>query len=141
MSIKCARWLFLLSGLYGVLVITPMLFLERLQNELSPPPLNHPEWYYGFVWVTLGWQIVYLLMSRDPLRFRPMILPAILGKAGFAGSALVLVALQRLDALMIGPAFIDLTLACLFLWAFIGLRDPTRTQPTTDHGPLPCVSS
>ena len=99
---------------------------EKEVEELYPPALTHPEWYYGFVSVTLAWQIVYLMMWRDPLRFRPMLLPAIGGKVGFATSVLVLFAQQRLDATSACLVSIDLLLAALFFWAFLALGGPTK---------------
>jgi hypothetical protein len=121
MTIKFARYLFLAAGIYGLAIVTPLFFLEMQLSEQFPPPITHPEFYYGFVCVTLAWQFVYLMMWRDPLRFRPMLIPAIMGKAGFAISALVLFALQRLEAASVWLASIDLFLAALFAWAFLAL--------------------
>lgn len=126
MTIKWARRLFLAAGIYGVVVVTPLFFLEQQLSERYPPAITHPELYYGFVSVTFGWQIVYLMLWRDPLRFRPIIVPAVVGKVGFASSVLVLVALQRLEpaGLVMAPG--DLVLSALFLWAFFALGDQTR---------------
>ncbi len=126
MTIKFARRLFLAAGIYGVAIVTPMFFLETEMGERYPPAITHPEWYYGFVSVTLAWQIVYLMMWRDPLRFRPMLIPAIVGKAGFAISVIVLFAQQRLEAAHVWWASIDLIMAALFAWAFVALgRKPS----------------
>src|SRR6516225_7468906 len=98
MTIKFARQLFLGAGIYGMAVIVPMFFLEHLIGEYNPPPITHAEFYYGFVCVAFAWQIVYLMMSRDPLRLRPMLIPAIISKAGFGISVYVLFAQGRLEA-------------------------------------------
>src|SRR5262245_13984590 len=108
MTITVARRLFLVAGVYGVAVVTPLFFLEKQIGEQSPPPISHPEWYYGFVSVTFAWQIVYLMMSRDPLRYRPMLLPAIVGKGGFAISVLALFAQGRLEAAGVWLPSVDL---------------------------------
>ncbi len=126
MTITFARRLFLTAGIYGVVVVAPLFFLEKELSERYPPAITHPELYYGFVFVTFAWQIVYLMMGRDPLRYRPMLLPAILGKTGFALSALVLFALQRVDAAVAWLAPIDLVLAALFAWAFLALGGQAR---------------
>jgi hypothetical protein len=126
MSIKFAQRMFLTAGIYGFGVVTPLFFLEKKLGERYPPAITHPELYYGFVWVTFVWQIVYLMMWRDPLRFRPMLIPAIVGKAGFAISVLVLFAQQRLQAAIVWLPSIDLILAALFVWAFIALGGQTR---------------
>jgi hypothetical protein len=121
MTITFARRLFLGAGIYGMAVITPLFFLERLIGESDPPPITHPEFYYGFVCTAFAWQVVYLMMSRDPLRFRPVLIPAIMGKAGFAVSVFALVAQGRLAARNVVLPSIDLLLAALFAWAYIAL--------------------
>ena len=121
MTIKFARRLFLGAGLYGLAVLAPLFFLERVIGEYAPPPLTHAEFYYGFVCTALAWQVVYLMMSRDPLRFRPVLIPAILGKAGFAVSVFALVAQGRLAARNAVLPSIDLLLAALFAWAYVAL--------------------
>jgi hypothetical protein len=126
MTIKFARRLFLVAGIYGVAVVTPLFFLEKHLAQQFPPALTHPEWYYGFASVTLAWQIVYLMMWRDPVGFRPMLIPAIVGKAGFAISVLVLFAQQRTAGAGVWLTSIDLLFAVLFGWAFLALRIPTK---------------
>lgn len=121
MTERFAQRLFLVCGVYGVVVVVPLLFLEQTITTESPPAIMHPEFFYGFAWVALAWQIVYLMMSRDPLRYRPLLVPAVVGKAGFAISALVLFAQGRLEATGVGLAGIDLAMAALFVWAFVGL--------------------
>jgi hypothetical protein len=52
---RFARWVFLLSGVSGILLVTPPYFLERQTGEDYAPPVTHPEYYYGFLGVTLAW--------------------------------------------------------------------------------------
>ena len=121
MTVTFAKRLFLVAGIYGVVVVLPLLFLEKTIGELQPPAVTHPEYYYGFVWVTLAWQIAFLVIARDPVRYRPLIPAALVEKVGFSFSALVLFAQGRLDASGLLPAGIDLVLAGLFVWAFFEL--------------------
>jgi hypothetical protein len=132
MTVKFAQRLFLVAGLYGIAVLSPMFFLEPVIGEYDPPAITHAEFYYGFVWTALAWQIVYLMMSRDPLRLRPMLIPAIVGKAGFAISVFVLFARGRLAARNVVLPSIDLLLAALFAWAYIALGSHS---PSDSHGP------
>ena len=130
MTIKFARRLFLGAGLYGMACVAPLFFLERLIGGYDPPLITHAEFYYGFVCVTFAWQIVYLMMSRDPLRLRPMLIPAIMSKAGFGISVFVLFARGRLGVRNLLLPSIDLVPAALFAWAYVALRsDP----PTDGH--------
>jgi hypothetical protein len=121
-TITFARRLFLAAGIYGIAVLAPLFLVEHLIGEYDPPSITHTEFYYGFVCTALAWQIVYLMISRDPLRLRPMIIPAILGKAGFGISVYVLFAQGRLGARNLLLPSIDLVLAVLFAWAYVELR-------------------
>src|SRR5215831_6242384 len=111
MTIKFAQRLFLGAGIYGLAVITPMFFLENLIGEYDPSAITHAEFYYGFVCTAFAWQLVYLMMFRDLLRLRPMLIPAIIGKAGFAISVFALFAQGRLAARNLVLPSVDLVLA------------------------------
>jgi hypothetical protein len=117
--LKVGRRIFFLAGIYGVFVLTPMFFLEGRIGRDLPPPITHPEYYYGFVCIALASQALYFIIARDLLRFRPIILVGIAGKVGFAVSAFVLYAQGRTAAqVMFGPAM-DLVIAALFAWVYV----------------------
>ena len=63
------------AGVYGLIVMAPNYFLERQISQNDPPPITHPEYFYGFVGVALAWQVAFLLISREPVRLRPLMLP------------------------------------------------------------------
>lgn len=73
-NVEFARRVFFWAGIYGVLVIAPQYFLEQRVGQEYPPAITHPEYFYGFVGVGLAWQIAFLLMSRDPIGMRPVML-------------------------------------------------------------------
>jgi hypothetical protein len=77
------RRLFRLAGIYGLLVMLPQYFLERRIGVDRPPPITHPEYFYGFIGVAVAWQFVFLIIAADPIRYRALMLPAILEKATF----------------------------------------------------------
>src|SRR5438552_14583954 len=81
---RLAKWVFRVAGISGVLMVLPPYFLEEQFGRDQPPPINHPELYYGFVGVTLSWQFLFLVIGSDPIRFRPAMLPSLLEKASFA---------------------------------------------------------
>lgn len=115
---RFAKLIFLIAGIYGLLALLPQYFLEEKNGRDFPPAMNHPEYYYGFIGVALAWQVLFLILSRDPLRYRAMMIPSILEKAGF-GIAVVLLFLQnRVSTLMLGAAMIDLILGLLFAVAY-----------------------
>ncbi len=118
-----ARRVFLIAGIYGLLVLLPQYFLESRTSRDYPPAITHPEYYYGFLGVAVAWQVVFLLVSRDPARYRAMMIPAVLEKAGFGLVAVALFHLGSLSAEMFGAGVLDLTLGALFVVAYL------RTAP------------
>ena len=112
-----AKRVFTLAGVYGLLVIAPMYLLEP-QMAAMGRPLSHPESYYGFVGVTLVFQLVFLMIGRDPVRYRPIMLLAGLEKASFAGAVAPLYLLGRTPGIVAGFAAIDAILGLLFVVAW-----------------------
>jgi hypothetical protein len=119
---KFARLVFLIAGIYGIVVLFPMYFLEERMGRDLPPPINHPEYYYGFVGVALACQIFFLILSRDPIRYRPMMIPAVLEKAAFVIPVFILFFQNRTSFLTLVAATPDLILGTLFFLAFLKTR-------------------
>lgn len=118
---RLAKWVFLLAGASGVLMILPLYLEDRFFQDY-PPAINRPEFYYGFVGVTLAWQFMFLVIGFDPIRYRMAMLPAILEKAGFAIAVPILYAAGRVTGVWLGFAAMDATWLLLFVVAF--LRTP-----------------
>ena len=116
---KFAKIVFLVAGIYGLIVLLPTYFLEEQVGRDFPPPVTHPEYYYGFIGVAVAWQFVFLILSRDPVRYRPMIIPSILEKASFAIPAVVLFLQHRIPTMTLGLAMLDATLGVLFIIAYL----------------------
>lgn len=123
---KMARWIFVIAGIYGLAALIPMYFQESMVARMQPPAVTHAEYYYGFIGVALAWQVLFFQVARDPLRFRPMMLPATLEKLAFGIAALVLYAQHRLAPLMLLGGCVDLLFAALFLLAYSRTRVVTR---------------
>ncbi|MBT9548434.1 MAG: hypothetical protein IV090_23780 [Candidatus Sericytochromatia bacterium] len=115
---KFAQWSLRIAGIYGILALAPQYFLEQKMGVDFPPPLNHPEHFYGFVGVALAWQIAFLIMAKDPARYRLLLIPALLEKFSYGLATLALFAQGRLAALIMVTGLIDLVLGSLFLVAF-----------------------
>ena len=80
---KFAKRLFSIAGVYGLLTLLPQYFLERKIGRDFPPPISHPEFYYGFIGIAVAWQILFLIIASDPHRYRAAMLAAVVEKATF----------------------------------------------------------
>ena len=49
---RFARFAYGVAAVYGFLALTPLYFLVGKIGHEAPPPVTHPEFYYGFVGVT-----------------------------------------------------------------------------------------
>jgi len=123
---RFAKIAFRVAGIWGFLVLTPLYFLFDAIGKKDPPPITHPAFFYGFAGLALVWQAAFLVISRDPVRFRPFMPVAILEKAAYAIPVFVLVAQGRTSKndLIFGAS--DFLLGCLFVAAY--LRTP-RVPP------------
>ncbi|MGD9905058.1 MAG: hypothetical protein AB7U83_16445 [Vicinamibacterales bacterium] len=123
---RFARRVFLGAGTYGLVVLLPQYFLEQQIGRDYPPPITHPEHFYGFVGLAVVWQLAFLLIARDPLRYRALMPLAVLEKAAFAVPTFVLFAAGRVAAATTAVAGIDALLGVLFFAAWRATR-PTAT--------------
>jgi len=122
-----ARRVFLIAGVYGILALAPLYFLEGRIGRDTPPPITHPEHFYGFIGVALAWQVLFLLISRDPIRYRPAMLIGILEKLSFWIPAIVLFLQHRLAPSVLVAGSVDLVLAVLFFESW--RRTAEQTSP------------
>jgi len=115
---KLASRVFRFAGVYGLLALVPQYFTEAKLGTDYPPAITHPEFYYGFLGVAISWQIGFLLISKDPLRYRAMMIPSILEKTSFGFAVLVLFFCGRTSSMILAFGTIDLMLAAAFVLAY-----------------------
>ena len=84
---KFAKIVFFIAGICGVLVLPPLLFIYDLIGREDPPSITHP-----------ALQVAFLVIAKDPVRFRPLIIPSILEKFGYGAALIILFLQQRLHA-------------------------------------------
>jgi len=118
---KFARWIFGIAGVYGVISVGPLYFMEQAISRQDPPPITHPMFFYGFVGVTLAWQLFFFAIAREPARLRPAMPFAALEKLSFGVGAMVLYRQGRLDHGDLYFGGIDLVLAVLFILCWLRL--------------------
>ena len=116
---RFARVVFLIAGIYGVTILAPIYFMEGRIGRESPPAITHPEYFYGFLGPGLSWQILFLMLSRDPLRYRAMILPSVLEKVSYGTALVILFAQHRLLLSVLTISSVDWIFAALFIAAYV----------------------
>lgn len=115
---RFARWTFRLAAIYGLILLAPLYVLERAIG-VATIPITHPEYYYGFVGCALAAQHLFLLISSNPVRYRPAMVIAIFGKISFAIPAWLLWFAARVTPAVVSLATVDLLLAGLFAISFL----------------------
>jgi hypothetical protein len=114
---RFAKWVFILAAVWGVLTVPPLYFAEPMM-EARYGPLFYPEWWYGMLTIILVFQLLYFLIGRDPVRLRPVMPVAILGKLGFASTLWTLYALGRTPLQVTLSGSPDLIWVVFFLIAY-----------------------
>ena len=121
---KAAQWIFRIAGTYGVLVMTPLYFLEHTFTDSV-----HPEFYYGFIGVGLAWQVLFFILAADPVRYRVFMIPAILEKIGYGAATFWLFFAGRAEPSILLGGGIDWLFVALFLWAYVQTGRRLQSQP------------
>ena len=110
---KFARAVFAAAAVSGIATLLPMYFL---------PAGASPELLYGFVGVALAWQIMFLIIAFNPVRFRPAMFAAFVEKMAFGLPVVALYTQGRAEPTVLGFATLDLAFGALFMLCFIRLR-------------------
>ena len=114
---KFAKWVYRTAGIYGLLVLAPLLFLEHTVSQTSPPAITHPEYYYGFAITGVAWQVAFLVISNDPQRFRPL-MPVTWLEKTWGLIAIMLYLQNRISLQVLTLGLIDLLFAAFFVSAY-----------------------
>ena len=126
---RFARNVFYVAGIWGLLIVTPLYFMYDTIGREYPPPLTHPDIYYGFVGVTLVWQIAFLIIGSNPIRFRPLMIAAVLEKFSYMATMTTLYAQGRLAFGQFAIVSPDAILCVLFAVAFIKTPSEAIAKP------------
>jgi hypothetical protein len=116
--VKFAKIVFQVAGIYGLLILTPIYFMENKIGRDTALAITHPEYFYGFVGVALAWQVLFLVLSTDPVRYRAMILPSILEKVAWGTALIVLFWQGRLALSTFAIGSVDWIFAFLFIASY-----------------------
>jgi hypothetical protein len=125
-DVRFAKRVFMVAGVWGLLVLSPLYFTFDLIGRLYPPPITHPDLYFGFVGLGIAWQVAFLVIARDPVRFHTMMIPAIVEKFAFVASVVVLYVQGRVQLGQLAVAAPDCVLGTLFVVSYFLIDDAQR---------------
>ena len=111
---KFATIAFTASGIWGIVVLTPLYWLVDVTGRAYSSPIDYPHIFYGFLSVAMAWQIAFVVIGSDPARYRPLMIPATLEKLGHVGGVAALYGSGRISVTDAQAAIPDLLLAVLF---------------------------
>jgi len=124
---KFAKYVFIAAGVWGIAVLTPLFFLVDITGRPYPAPTEYPHFYYGFLAVALAWQFAFLVIGSDPVRYRLMMIPAFIEKAGYVFTTTLLYSQGRISVDEAGTAVPDSLLLALFVVAFLKASRSSRS--------------
>jgi hypothetical protein len=119
MSTRFAKIVFWIAAVWGFLILTPLYFMFDVIGRQDPPPITHPGFYYGFVGAALVWQVAFLFIASDPVRFRPMMIPSVMEKFVYGITLFVLFSEKRLHPSDLVFGGVDALFGILFIVAFL----------------------
>src|SRR6266852_5515517 len=119
---RFAKVVFWIAGIWGVLILTPLYFMFDTIGRQTPPALTHPQYYFGFLGVAFAWQIAFFVIATDPIRFRPMIVPAVIEKLTYIAAATLLYLQRRITPSEAITALPDTVLVIFFVISFAKTR-------------------
>jgi hypothetical protein len=120
---RFAKIVFWIAGIWGVLVITPLYFMFDLISRNDPPPITHPGFFYGFAGAALAWQIAFFFIAKNPVRYRPLMIPSIFEKLSYGAAVVILVLQGRMHRSDLVFGAVDLLLGAMFVFSYIKTRN------------------
>jgi len=115
---RFAKYVFIGAGIWGIAVLTPLFWLVDITGRQYPPPNDYPQFFYGFIAVAMAWQIAFIVIGSNPLRYRTFMIPAMIEKFGYVSLLFLLYGRSRIPAIDVQPAIPDGLIGILFVVAF-----------------------
>ena len=115
---RFSKIVFTIAGIWGIVVLTPLYFLFDVTGRPYAPPADYPHFFYGFLSVTMAWQIAFLIIGSNPVRFRLLMIPAIFEKFSYIVTLAILHSHARISTPDAMTGVPDVVLGSLFVAAF-----------------------
>ena len=116
---RFAQVVFIGAGIWGIAVLTPFYWLVDVTGRQYDAPNTYPHFFYGFVAVALAWQIAFLVIGSNPMRFRALMIIGMLEKLGYVATLAVLYGQGRIASVDALAAVPDGLIGGLFVVAFV----------------------
>jgi len=124
-----ARLAYLLAGLWGVIVIALGYASYITGTDQSLAAIARPEMVHGFFLMAMPWQLLFLVISRDPLRYNTIMPITVLEKLPFAAVTLTLFTKGQVTPMMGFFAAMDGLWGVSFCVAYWLTRRAASRQP------------
>jgi hypothetical protein len=132
---KFAKVVFIAGGVWGIAALAPFYWLVDISGRRYAAPVDYPQFFWGFFSVALAWQLAFLLIGSNPLRFRPLMVPAIVEKFGFIVTLAVLLSHGRITSADALAAIPDAVVGLSFIAAFAATSSEARlARASWQHG-------
>lgn len=120
-----AKRVFQVAGVYGLIVIA-LGYAAYFYESDSLLYNARTEFVHGFFLVTFAWQVAFLIIATDPIRYRMLMLAAMLEKFPFTLAVLALYALGSVGTAVLVFGLLDGVLGVLFSIAYIVTENAAR---------------
>lgn len=128
MRILFAKRVFQIAGIWGFALIAFAYAAYFFGGEEWSVYTSHPQYVHGFFLVTLAWQVAFLLIATDPVRYRLLMLAAMLEKFPFTIATLLLYAAGDVPVEVLAAGLVDAVFGVLFSIAYIVTDEPTEAE-------------
>jgi hypothetical protein len=129
--VKFARIVYGIAAAYGFVSLLPLYFLIDKVGRDAPPPITHPEFYYGFLGVTFLWQLVFIMIAKDPFRYRSLTPITILEKFIYTVPVVLLYLNGRVHVNIMRPSLVDPIFGICFAIAYFRTDTKGRLVAST----------
>lgn len=123
-----AKRVFQVAGVYGLIVVALGYAAYFYGGEQFSVFTDRPEIVHGFFLVTFAWQIAFLIIATDPIRYRLLMLAAMLEKFPFTLAVLALYAFGSVGTATLIFGLIDGVLGVLFSIAYVVTENSSREE-------------
>jgi hypothetical protein len=119
-----AKRVFQIAGIWGLLILLFAYGAYFFGGDEWSVVTSHPQYVHGFFLVTFAWQVAFLLIATDPIRYRLLMLAAMLEKFPFTLATMLLYAAGTVDTTVLAAGLIDGLFGVLFSIAYVVTDEP-----------------